>query len=183
MRKWESLSGGAIWLDPDKTSAFEFWQFWRNVEDKKVGDFLRLFTEIDMDEITRLECLGGKEINEAKIILATEVTAMVHGRATAEHAATLAVGSQKENAEASTPTHLILEKNFISGLTVAQILFDAGLVKSKTEAAKIAANGGVKLNGNPVSDVRATLTHGDFDGSTFLLSVGKNKIIAVKIVD
>ena len=88
--KMGKSAGNAIWLDPDKTSAFEFWQFWRNVEDKKVGEFLKLFTELSMDDIFALEMFSGKEINKAKIALATEVTALVHGRATAEEVARLA---------------------------------------------------------------------------------------------
>ena len=181
--KMGKTASGAIWLDPDKTSAFEFWQFWRNVEDRKVGDFLRLFTELSMDEITTLECLGGKEINQAKIVLATEVTALVHGRATAEDAAKLGQDGCLGDTQQAMPTHEVRSSEFEKGVNLAQILFDAGLVKSKTEAGKIASNGGIKLNGLPILGVRDNLTSRDFGGDSFTLSVGKNKKISVQIVE
>jgi tyrosyl-tRNA synthetase len=182
--KMGKTASGAIWLDPDKTSAFEFFQFWRNVEDAKVGDFLRLFTELDMDEITRLELLEGSEINEAKKILAVEVTALVHGRATANHASILAVGGASEGQEAnSMPVHIIKSTAFQTGITLAQMLFDAKMVLSKTEATKLAAGGGVRVNGAVVTDVRIALPREAFEDSSFLLSVGKKKVVAVRIED
>jgi tyrosyl-tRNA synthetase len=182
--KMGKTASGAIWLDPDKTSAFEFFQFWRNVEDAKVGDFLRLFTELDMDEITRLELLEGSEINEAKKILAVEVTALVHGRATANHASILAVGGASEGQEAnSMPVHIIKSTAFQTGITLAQMLFDAKMVSSKTEATKLAAGGGVRVNGAVVTDVRINLPREAFEDSSFLLSVGKKKVVAVRIED
>ena len=179
-QKMGKTVGGAIWLDPDKTSAFEFWQFWRNVEDEKVGEFLRLFTDLPLDEITRLELLEGSEINEAKKILATSVTSLVHGRATAEHASLLAAGGVMDRVE-SLPTHILSVGAFDIGVNIAQILFDAGLVKSKTEAAKLAANNGVKVNGCVVTDVRQNLPRSAFEANNFMLSVGKSKRVAVRI--
>jgi tyrosyl-tRNA synthetase len=182
--KMGKTASGAIWLDPDKTSAFEFWQFWRNVEDEKVGEFLRLFTDLHLDEILRLEILEGKELNEAKKVLATEVTALVHGRATAEHAALLASGL---NGQANTvvtesmPTHKISATVFDEGITLAQILLDAGLVKSKGEADRMANNNGVKVNGHVVREVRESLPRHAFEDSSFMLSVGKSKVVAVRI--
>lgn len=181
--KMGKTADGAIWLDPDKTSAFEFWQFWRNVEDAKVGEFLRLFTDLHLDEILRLEILGGKELNEAKKILATEVTALVHGRATAEHSALLAAGAQDDIAEDCMPMHTISSEVFEEGITLAQILLDTGLVGSKGEADRMAANKGVKVNGHVVQDVRVALPRRAFEGSNFLLAVGKKKVVAVRIED
>jgi len=177
--KMGKSAGNAIWLDPDKTAAFEFWQFWRNVEDKKVGEFLRLFTELSMDDILDLEILDGKEINKAKIKLATEVTALVHGRATAEEVANLA--QNKTSASSSTSTFVIESRIFDKGITLAQIMFDAGLVKSKTEASKLAEGGGVKMNGEPMSDARLPISRSAFNGDTFVLTIGKSRMILIKI--
>ncbi len=170
--------GGAIWLDPDKTSAFEFWQFWRNVEDDKVEEFLRLFTEISLDDIVTLMVRG---INLAKSTLATEVTAMVHGRATAEDVAKMAA-QKVPDAELmlDLPSHTISEESLQNGVNLAQILFDAGLVASKTEADKLANNGGIKINGKQVKDVRANISKETF-GETFVAAIGKKKMIRVII--
>jgi len=177
--KMGKSAGNAIWLDPDKTSAFEFWQFWRNVEDKKVGEFLKLFTELSMDDIFALEMFSGKEINKAKIALATEVTALVHGRATAEEVARLA---QDQTAISnSVPIHTVGAEAFNGGMALAQIMFDAGLVKSKTEGAKLAQGGGVKINGVMILDARQSVSRDSFDGDDFVLTVGKNRMILVKI--
>lgn len=182
--KMGKTASGAIWLDPDKTSAFEFFQFWRNVEDAKVGTFLKLFTELHMDEILRLEMLSGSEINEAKKILALEVTALVHGRATAIHASTVAAdGQEASNTGDTMPVHNIPSAAFVSGITLAQILLDSGLVTSKTEATKLASNGGVRLNGAMVLDVRQELPRSAFEDNNFLLSIGKKKAVAVRIED
>jgi tyrosyl-tRNA synthetase len=182
--KMGKTASGAVWLDPNKTSAFEFWQFWRNVEDEKVGEFLRLFTELPMDEITRLEILGGAEINEAKKVLATEVTAMVHGRATAEHAAVLAASSKPSESDPQkdfTPVHAVSHNHVDTGITLAQILLDAGLVSSKTQADKLAANGGVKVNGTTITNVREEIKRSTFSKSSFTLTVGKKKIVSIRI--
>jgi tyrosyl-tRNA synthetase len=183
-QKMGKTASGAVWLDPDKTSAFEFWQFWRNIEDAKVSEFLRLFTELPMDEIARLDALEGHEINDAKKILATEVTTLVHGRSTAEHAALLAAGGCLDhNVDASMKMHTISAERFAKGITLAQILLDTGLVASKTEAAKMASNNGVRLNGNTIVEVRETLPRDAFENDSFMLSVGKKKVVAVKIGD
>jgi tyrosyl-tRNA synthetase len=184
--KMGKTANGAVWLDPDKTSAFEFYQFWRNVEDAKVGDFLRLFTELEMDEITRLELLGGAEVNEAKIVLATEVTALVHGRATADSVAKIATeGFNVVDAHPSEslPVHIVQAEQLKLGTTLAQLMLDAGMVSSKTEAHKLANNNGVKLNGHSVTDVRCIIDRYAFEDDRFLLSVGKKKFVAFRIED
>ena len=178
--KMGKTANGAIWLDADKTSAFEFFQFWRNVEDRKAGEFLRLFTELPIDDITALE-IG--DINAAKRVLAREVTALVHGRATAEHAAMLAEGKVETVKSEMIPVHVISAALAMAGVTLAQILFDSKLVGSKTEAAKIASNGGVKVNGATVYDVRETLHRSAFDNDNFVLSLGKKKMILVRLED
>ncbi len=180
--KMGKTADGAIWLDPNKTSAFEFWQFWRNIEDAKVDEFLRLFTELPIDEIEHIERCG--DINAAKKILATEVTSMVHGKATADHAALLAAGGAISSSSVSAaPVHVIQAIRFEEGITLAQILLDAGLVSSKNEASKLALNNGVKLNGNAITDVRQELPRKAFEDNNFMLSVGKKKMVSVRIVD
>ena len=179
--KMGKTANGAIWLDPDKTSAFQFYQFWRNVEDGKVGEFLRLFTEVDLNEIERMEMIGGAEINAAKTLLATEVTALIHGRATAEDAARLSAGETLGRGGAAMLVHVITAREIEAGINIAQILTTASLVSSKTEATKLTQQGGVKINGRTVVDARAALKLEDFDGDSFLLTVGKHRAVVVKV--
>jgi tyrosyl-tRNA synthetase len=170
---------GAVWLNQDMLSVYDYWQFWRNTEDGDVGRFLRLFTDMKLDEITRLESLQGAELNEAKKILATEATAILHGRAAAGKAADTARQAFEEGASAEgLPTISAKLPDGILNLAVA-----AGLAASNSEARKLIANNGLKLNDAAVSDPRLTVDTSALNGDGVLkLSSGKKKHVLIKPV-
>jgi tyrosyl-tRNA synthetase len=146
--KMGKTAAGAVWLDGELLSPYDYWQFWRNAQDADVGKFLRLFTDLPLDEIARLESLSGAEINQAKIVLATEATAMLHGRkaalaAEATARETFAGGGSGE----SLPTLSIGE-----GMSIANALTAIGFTASNGEAKRKIAEGAVRLNDQPVSD-------------------------------
>src|ERR1700760_2328141 len=146
--KMGKTAAGAVWLNADQKSPYDYWQFWRNTEDGDVGRFLRLFTDMALDEIARLEKLEGAELNDAKKVLATEATALLHGREAAESAADTARRVFEEGASAEgLPTITAALPDGILNLAVA-----AGLVSSNGEARKLITNSGLKLNDVTVSD-------------------------------
>ena len=141
--KMGKTAGGAVWLRGDRLSPYDYWQFWRNAEDADVGRFLRLFTEVELDEIGRLEALPGAGINEAKKVLATEATALLHGRAAAESAAETARQAFEEGVAADTlPTHGVARAALEAGVPVVRLLVEAGLVASNGEARRLIRGGG-----------------------------------------
>jgi tyrosyl-tRNA synthetase len=144
---------GAVWLTGDKLPAFDYWQFWRNTEDADVGRFLRLFTDMRLDEIARLEKLGGAEINEAKRILATEATALAHGRAAAEAAEASARSLfGAGGGEAAIPEVVIAAAEVGEGLPAFRLVALAGLAASNAEARRTIRGGGVRVNDVVVAD-------------------------------
>jgi tyrosyl-tRNA synthetase len=175
--KMGKTAQGAIWLTPDRLSAYDYWQFWRNTEDGDVGRFLRLFTDMALDEIARLEALQGAELNEAKKVLATEATALLHGRDAAEKAAATARGAFEQGVMAEgLPTVTAALPDGILNLAVA-----AGLAASNSEARKLIANNGLKLNDAAVSDPRLVVNASSLNNDGVLkLSSGKKKHILIK---
>ena len=175
--KMGKTAAGAVWLNAGRVSPYDYWQFWRNTEDRDVGRFLRLFTDLSLDEIARLEALQGAELNEAKKILATEATAVLHGRDTAERAAETARRAFEEGASAAgLPTVSAKLPDGILNLAVA-----AGLASSNSEARKLIANGGLKLNDVAVSDPKATVDASALNADGVLkLSSGKKKHVLVR---
>ena len=154
--KMGKTAGGAVWLNGERLSPYQFWQFWRNTEDADVGRFLRLFTELPLDEIARLEALSGAEINEAKKVLATEVTTLVHGAAAAAEAAETARKTFEEGGGAEgLPTIRLQRDQLAGGMAVVELLVAAGLAGSKGEARRLIAGGGARLNGAAVGDEAA----------------------------
>jgi len=168
---------GAVWLNKEMLSVYDYWQFWRNCEDGDVGKFLRLFTDMNIDEIARLESLQGAELNEAKKILATEAAAVLHGREAAENAADTARRVFEEGASAEgLPTFALKLPDGVLNLAVA-----TGLAASNSEARKLIANNGLKINDVAVSDPRLQVTIGDLTSEGVLkLSSGKKKHVLVK---
>jgi tyrosyl-tRNA synthetase len=176
---------GAVWLSAEMLSPYEFWQFWRNVEDADVGRFARIFTELPEGEIARLEALEGAELNDAKKILATEVTALCHGRDKAEAAAETARKTFEEGATASDlPCVFVPRSQIETGLSVAQAAVAAGLVKSTSEARRLIDNRGLSLNDQTVEDPKANLGLADFsvEGAA-KISAGKKKHVLLKARD
>jgi tyrosyl-tRNA synthetase len=175
--KMGKTAAGAVWLNPDMCSPYDYWQFWRNTEDGDVGRFLRLFTELPLDEIARLEALEGAELNEAKKILANEATALAHGRAAAEGAAETARRAFEEGAKAEgLPTITAKLPDGILNLAVA-----AGLAASNSEARKLIANNGLKLNDAPVADPRLIVDASALGPDGLLkLSSGRKRHVLIK---
>jgi tyrosyl-tRNA synthetase len=175
--KMGKTAAGAVWLNPDMLSVYDYWQFWRNTEDGDVGRFLRLFTDLPLSEIARLEKLEGAELNEAKKVLATEASAVLHGRAAADKAADTARRAFEEGASAEgLPTISAKLPEGILTLAVA-----AGLASSNSEARKLIANNGLKLNDATVSDPRLTVDATALNSDGVLkLSSGKKKHVLVK---
>ena len=151
--KMGKSAAGAVWLSAEKLSPYHYWQFWRNTEDADVGRFLRLFTDLPLDEIARLEALGGAEINAAKVILATEATALAHGRAAAEEAAETArkVFEQGVAAE-GLPSVEIPDAEFGAGMPAFALFVRAGLAASNGEARRLIRGGGARLNDAVIAD-------------------------------
>ena len=182
--KMGKSANGAVWLNPDMLSAYDFWQFWRNTEDADVGRFLRLYTTMPMDEIARLAALGGAEINEVKKILATEVTAILHGRAAAEEAAETARKTFEEGALAENlPTIEVAKEELDGGMGILTLLVAAGLAGSNGEARRHIKGGAVKVNDTAVSDERMAVGADALSPEGVVkLSLGKKKHILVRPV-
>ena len=180
--KMGKTANGAVWLNEDAFSAYDFWQYWRNTEDADVGRFLKIFTRLPLDEITRLEALGGAEVNEAKKILATEATAIVHGREAADKAAETA----RQTFEAGTladdlPTVAVARGELEAGIGVLEAFRRAGLAASNGEARRLVKGGGARVNDQVVDDDRRALGTGDLTGDGVIkLSLGRKKHVLLK---
>jgi tyrosyl-tRNA synthetase len=149
---------GAVWLDPDLLSPHDYWQYWRNTEDADVSRFLKLFTVLPLEEIARLSALQGQEINEAKKVLASEATALVHGRAAADAAADTARQTFEEGTlSQSLPTVEIAHGELAEGLGVLAAFVKAGLVTSNGEARRQIKGGGLRINDAAVTDEKLQL--------------------------
>jgi tyrosyl-tRNA synthetase len=182
--KMGKTANGAVWLNADMLGSYEFWQFWRNTEDGDVERFLKLFTVLPLDEIARLAALGGSEINEAKKILATEVTALAHGRAAADEAAETARRTFEEGALAeSLPTIEVGASDFAAGLGVLSLFVQAGLVASNGEARRQIKGGGLRVNDQAVTDEKILVGPDALTAEGVVkLSLGRKKHILVRPV-
>jgi tyrosyl-tRNA synthetase len=180
--KMGKSASGAIWLNADKLSPYDFWQFWRNTADEDVGRFLRLFTELPVVEIVRLEHLSGAEINEAKKILADEVTALCHGRDAADAACGKARAFfETETSRMELPQIRITTAEVTASLPLINLLVTTGLSKSKGEARRLIRGGGARLNGKTVEQENICLELRDFVNGNVKLSAGRKKHIVVRI--
>jgi tyrosyl-tRNA synthetase len=180
--KMGKTAQGAVWLNADQFSPYDFWQYWRNTEDADVGRFLKRFTILPMAEIARIEALGGAEINEAKKILATEATALIHGREAALAAAETARKTFEEGALAADLPTVEVPAGEFEGMGVLTAFVRAGLVPSTGEARRQVKAGGLRLNDKAVTDERATLSKADLSEGVAKLSFGKKRHALVKAV-
>jgi tyrosyl-tRNA synthetase len=180
--KMGKTAQGAVWLNADMFSPWDFWQYWRNTEDADVGRFLKLFTILPMDEIRRLEALQGSEINEAKKVLATEATALLHGRQAAEEARETARKTFEEGVAAETlPVVRVPHGELSDGVGILNLLVAAGLAKSNGEARRHVQGGAVRINDVPVSDERSKVSSGSADAEGAIkLSLGRKKHVLVR---
>ena len=180
--KMGKTAQGAVWLNEDRLSVYDYWQFWRNTEDADIGRFLRLFTELPLDEIAKLEALEGADLNEAKKILATEATAMCHGRAAAEKAeATARETFEQGGTSADLPSVELAADRLSDGLGLLEAFVVAGLAASNSEARRLVQGGGAKVNDAAQNDIAASLTDGDIIEGTIKLSSGKKRHVLLKI--
>lgn len=182
--KMGKTAKGAVWLDAELLSPYEYWQYWRNTEDADVGRFLRLFTEVPVDEIARLEALEGAELNDAKKTLATEATALVHGRSAADDAAETARKTFEQGALAEgLPSFDVPRSEIDDGLGLLTALVTTGLASSNSEARRHIKGGAAKVNDAQVADERAALSAEDLnDGGVIKLSIGKKRHALIKAV-
>ena len=180
--KMGKTAQGAVWLTADRLSPYDYWQFWRNTEDADVGRFLRLFTDLPLSEIARLELLGGAEINEAKKILATEVTALAHGTDQARQAAETARRAFEEGEAAVTlPTITVPAEDLRTGIPAFRLFALAGLAASNAEARRLIRGGGAKVNDEVVSEEGQLLAADLLREGAIKLSAGRKQHRLVKI--
>ncbi|MBI3446842.1 MAG: tyrosine--tRNA ligase [Magnetospirillum sp.] len=181
--KMGKTAQGAVWLNADSLSAWEFWQYWRNTEDADVGRFLKLFTELPLAEIAKLEALAGAEINEAKKILAGEVTRLCHGEAAALEAAETARKTFEEGAsDANLPTIEIAAAELAAGLSLVALLVKAGLAASNGDAKRLIKGGGARVNDEAIANEGHNLGNTDLKDGILKLTAGKKRHILVKAV-
>jgi tyrosyl-tRNA synthetase len=171
--KMGKTASGAVWLNPNRLSPYDYWQFWRNTEDGDVGRFLRMFTDLPLQEIARLEKLKDADINAAKEILATEATRLCHGDASAAEAAATAARAFAGGAAEGLPTFTLHSGDPVP---IIDVVIALGMAASKGEARRLIDQGGVRLNDQPVKAATAVITEADLDGSGLArLSVGKKR--------
>jgi tyrosyl-tRNA synthetase len=177
-QKMGKTANGAVWLNADMLSPFDYWQYWRNVDDADVEPLLKRMTDLPLDEVARLAALGGAEINLAKIVLATETTALLHGREAAEAAqATAAAQFGGGGADEGLPTIDLSE----APTSLAALFVAAGLVDSNGEAKRQAKGGGLRVNDSVVQDVAGAIPPALSDGQEVKLSIGKKRHVMVKL--
>jgi tyrosyl-tRNA synthetase len=187
-KKMGKTAGGAVWLNGDKLSEYDYWQFWRNTSDEDVIRFLKLFTELPMEEIDAMESWKGADINKAKVVLADEATALLHGREclTAIHETIETMFKGGGNGSSSTES---LNRIFVTpedlssgGVKIIDLLVRLGLASSKKEARRLIQGGGAKLNEVKVEDENAVVAEADFGGTKEVtLRAGKKRAGVVEL--
>ena len=179
--KMGKTAQGAVWLDEAALSVWDYWQYWRNTEDADVGRFLKLFTELPLDEIAKLEKLEGAELNDAKKILATEATALIHGREAAEKALQTAKDTfEGAGTSEDLPSIDLPMTQLANGMGLLEAFVLAGLAKSNGEARRLVQGGGAKVNDKAVSDIKLTLNQDDVHDGVIKLSFGKKRHVLLK---
>ena len=173
---------GAVWLDGSMFSPWDFYQYFRNTDDLDVIKYLKLFTELPLGEIETLSKLQGKDINEAKKILAFEITKLCHGLAEAEKCQNTAINTfEKGNVDDNLPTFFVEEEELNAGLPLINFLVTLGFTKSNGEGRKLIQNSGIKINDTTVSEVSHMLTKNDISKEIIKISMGKKKHVLVKV--
>ncbi|MGN1051179.1 MAG: tyrosine--tRNA ligase, partial [Acutalibacteraceae bacterium] len=182
-KKMGKTEKGAVWLDPNKTSPYEFYQYWRNIDDADVIRCLKILTFLPLDYIDELSCLEGAEINKAKEILAFEVTKLIHGEEEAQKAqntakAVFGKGSTDEN----MPFTDIKKEEFLENPSLLDIMLKAGIIPSKGEGKRLIKQGGVSLNDSKVTDIFYTLSDSDFKEGYAVIKKGKKVYHKINLV-
>lgn len=181
--KMGKTAKGALWLDPEKTSPYEFYQYWRNVADADVEKCLAMLTFLPMDEVHRLGALEGAEINKAKEILAYEVTSMVHSKEDADKAQeasrALFAGGVKTD---DIPSVDLSKDELGDGMEILTLLDKAGLIPTRSEGRRLVQQGGIEVDGNKITDIKAVVTSADFKDDSIIIKKGKKVYRQIKLV-
>jgi len=184
--KMGKTQSGALWLDPAKTSPYDFYQYWRNVEDADVKTCLSMLTFLPMEEVERLSALKDAEINTAKEVLAYEVTKLVHGdeeAAKAQEAARALFGTQHGGDAESIPTYELSKETFaVNGIGLVTLMKEAGISSSNSDAFRAIDQGGVTLNGEKITDSKKILTEDDFPDGIAMIRKGKKTYHRIVLV-
>ena len=178
--KMGKTAAGAVWLSAGRLAPYDYWQFWRNTEDADVGRFLLLFTDLPMDEVARLDALGGAEINEAKRILATEATTLLHGPHAAHAAAETARQVFEQGGAEGLASYTVSRAALAAGIAAYRLLVECGLVASNGEGRRLIAGGGARLNDRAIADGQV-VTETDLIGGTAKLSAGRKKHRVIQV--
>lgn len=179
-KKMGKTESGAVWLDGGMLKPYDYWQYFRNVDDQDVGRFLRLFTDLPIDKIKKLESLKDQEINEAKKVLATEVTKICHGFKEAELARSAAISAFENEDSSLLSGYTITKEQIANGIPLIDLLHDTGFEPSKGAAKRLIQGNGCKVNDNTINDVNYTINSESFEGQPFIkLSAGKKRHIKV----
>lgn len=183
--KMGKTASGAVWLNADQLSPYDYWQYWRNTEDADVGRFLKLFTTLPLDEVAKLNALAGAEINEAKKVLATAATALIHGQAAADEAASTAAQAFEEGTSAAgLPTVTVTRGDLEAGIGVLSAFVTAGLAASNGEARRHIKGGALRINDDVIKDEKSTIALAQLTGDGVVkLSMGKKKHVLLKPED
>jgi tyrosyl-tRNA synthetase len=183
--KMGKTAAGAVWLDAEQLSVYDFWQYWRNTEDADVGRFMRLFTELPLDEIKKLEALENAEINEAKKILADEVTKLCHGEAAAKTASTTAIETfEGTGISTDLPTLEVSRNDLKAGFTAFDLFRQAGLANSNGEARRLIKGNGARLNDIIITDETQLISSKDKNQKNLIkLSAGKKRHVLIRDID
>ncbi|HZK57670.1 MAG TPA: tyrosine--tRNA ligase [Clostridia bacterium] len=182
--KMGKTRSGAVWLDPDKTSPFDFYQYWRNVADTDVKNCLSLLTFLSMDEVDRLSSLEGAKINKAKEVLAFEVTKLVHGEKEAKKADKAAKALFGEGAlGGSVPSTEISKNEFVDGMDIITLLSEVGLIPSRGEGRRLIQQGGITVNEDRITDIGTLITPDSFEDNTLMIRKGKKTYHRVVLND
>ena len=181
--KMGKTAKGAVWLNEELLSPYEYWQFWRNTEDADVIKFLKLFTELPITKIDMLSKLSGKEINDAKVILADEATKLCHGVEAANNAKSTSQRTFEANTTGdSLPKYEVSSVEIKSGMTLFKLLVSCGLAASNSAARKLIQGNGARINNSVINDINYTIQVKDFDNANLKLSVGKKKHTLVQLI-
>jgi tyrosyl-tRNA synthetase len=180
--KMGKTAAGAVWLNADRVSPYDYYQFWRNTDDADVGRFLKLFTTLPLDEIARLEKLTGNEINDAKKVLAFETTRLLHGEAAAQDAAETARKTFEQGGIGDDlPTVEMTSADFGAGIPAWSLLQKAGLAETNSEARRLIRGGGAKLNDQKLDDENLNVQTSAAVNGVIKLSAGKKRHAIIKI--
>lgn len=182
-KKMGKTQSGAVWLDPNKTSPFDFYQYWRNVADADVRKCLRMLTFLPLAQIDEMDGWEGSQLNQAKEILAYELTKLVHGEeeaAKAQEGARALFGSGAQNTE-NMPTVALTDEDFTDGaIDILTLVAKSGLVASKSEGRRAVTQGGVMVNGEKITDIKQSYTKADFE-TEFILKKGKKNFMKMTL--